>query len=134
MVSHGGKAVMRSLCLLAFGCLAGLMLYTYDLKFKTRKLETQAQALVAELQDESDFLALARADTTYLSRPERIEEMARRELKLEPIAPAQLVPWKAILASEDPSWQPQTAPAPRKDGIAALIEKAVAPAAAQALR
>ena len=110
------------------------MLYTYDLKFKTRKLETQAQALVAELQDESDFLALARADTTYLSRPERIEEMARRELKLEPIAPAQLVPWKAILASEDPSWQPQTAPAPRKDGIAALIEKAVAPAAAQALR
>lgn len=112
---------MRSLCLLAFGCLAGLLLYTYDLKFKTRQLEVHAQALVSELQDESDFLALMRAETGYLSRPERIEDMARRELKLEPITPAQLVPWKAVLVSGDDTSQPQNS---RKDGIAALIEKA----------
>ncbi|MFY9640887.1 MAG: hypothetical protein WCD20_07760 [Rhodomicrobium sp.] len=117
---------MRSLCLLAFGCLAGLLLYTYDLKFKTRQLEARAQVLNGELLDESDFLALMRAEDGYLSRPERIEDIARKELKLEPIAPAQLVPWKAVLAGDDQAAQPQ---APRKDGIAALIEKAAGPAA-----
>ncbi len=116
---------MRSLCLLAFGCLAGLLLYTYDLKFKTRQLEARAQALTGELQDESDFLALMRAEDGYLSRPERIEDVARKELKLEPIAPAQLVSWKAVLAGDDPAAQPQAA---RKDGIAALIEKTAGPA------
>ncbi len=118
---------MRSLCLLAFGCLAGLLLYTYDLKFKTRQLEARAQALVSELQDESDFLALMRAEAGYLERPERIEDMARKELKLEPIAPAQLVPWKAVLVGDDPALQQQPS---RKDGIAVLIEKAANPAAA----
>ena len=118
---------------MAFGCLAGLLLYTYDLKFKTRHLEAQAQTLAAELQDESDFLALARADATYLSRPERIEDMARKELKLEPISPAQLVPWKAATAGEN-AWQAQTEPSPRKDGIAALIEKTAGSPAAPALR
>ncbi len=121
---------MRSLCLLALGCLAGLLLYTYDLKFKTRQLEARAQALASDLQDENDYLALMRAETGHLSSPERIEEMARKQLKFEPIQPAQMVPWKAILAANDPSSQPQAAPA--KDGIAALIEKAAGSAAAQA--
>jgi hypothetical protein len=112
---------MRSLCLLAFGCLAGLLLYTYDLKFKTRQLETRALALVGELQDESDFLALMRAEAGYLARPERIEDMARKDLKLEPIAPAQLVAWKAIVTDGDAGRQ--AAQIHRKDGIAALIEK-----------
>ncbi len=122
---------MRSLCLLAFGCLAGLLLYTYDLKFKTRQLETRAQALVTELQDESDFLALMRAEAGYLARPERIEDMARKDLKLEPIAPSQLVAWKAIAADTESVRQAQ-AQTRRKDGIAALIEKASAPAGATA--
>ena len=118
---------MRSLCLLAFGCLAGLLLYTYDLKFKTRQLEAHAQALVSELQDESDFLALMRAEAGYLARPERIEDMARKDLKLEPIAPAQLVAWKTVVTDGDGSRQAQSF---RKDGIAALIEKTTAPAGA----
>src|SRR5215813_14014956 len=120
---------MRSLCLMAFGCLAGLLLYTYDLKFKTRALEARAQSLVAELQDEGDFLALMRAEVSYLSRPEQIEDLARKNLKLEPITPAQLVSWKAVITGEDPAWHSQPAPAARKDGIGALIEKA-GPAAA----
>jgi cell division protein FtsL len=122
---------MRTLCLLAFGCLAGLLLYTYDLKFKTRQLETHAQTLLSELQDESDFLALMRAEAGYLQRPERIEDMARTELKLEPIVPAQLVPWKAAVADSGNVRQAQTRV---KDGIASLIEKASASAGATASR
>ncbi len=119
---------MRSLCLLAFGCLVGLLLYTYDLKLKTRKLEASAHDLVSQLQDESDFLALMRANIGYLSRPERLEQLAREQLGLQPIAPAQLVSWKAIVADAIPSWQAQATPNPRKDGIAALIEKSGIPA------
>jgi hypothetical protein len=118
---------------MAFGCLAGLLLYTYDLKFKTRALEVRAQNLVAELQDEGDFVALMRAEVSYLSRPEQIEDLARKHLKLEPIAPSQLVSWKAVITGEDPAWRPLLALPPRKDGIGALIEKA-APAAVPASR
>jgi cell division protein FtsL len=120
---------MRSLSLLAFGCLVGLLLYTYDLKYKTRKLEVRAKDLAAELQDESDFLALMRAEVGYLARPDRIEEMARKQLKLEPISPSQLVSWKTVIASSGADALAQSAASSRKDGIAALIDKAAAPPA-----
>jgi cell division protein FtsL len=125
---------MRSLCLLAFGCLVGLLVYTYDLKYKTRKLEVRARDLVTELQDESDFLALMRAEVSYLSRPERIEDMARKQLKLEPISQAQLVLWKTIVAGQSPDSQARATPSARKDGIAALIDKAATPPPSPASR
>ena len=115
---------MRTLCLLAFGCFVGLFAYTYNLKLKTRGLETEARELVNALQDEGDFLALMRAEVSHLSRPERIEDMARKTLQLEPIASAQLVPWSAIAPGSGSVAQMSNAPATRKDGIAALIEKA----------
>ena len=85
---------MRTLCLLAFGIFVGLFAYTYNLKLKTRALEAEARELVNALQDEGDFLALMRAEVSYLSRPERIEDMARKTLKLEPSA-NQDTPWSA---------------------------------------
>ena len=115
---------MRTLCLLAFGCLVGLFAYTYNLKLKTRALETQARDLVASLQDESDFLALMRAEVSYLARPERIDEMARKTLKLEPIASGQLVPWSVVVTGSGAVAQNASGLPARKDGIAALIEKA----------
>ncbi len=119
---------MRTICLLVFGCFVGLFAYTYTLKLKTRALETEARELVNQLQDESDFVALMRAEVSYLSRPERIEEMARKTLKLEPIASAQLVPWNAVANGPIAAAQNPSAPMARKDGIAALIEKASAQA------
>ena len=121
-----GYAVMRTLCLLAFGIFVGLFAYTYDLKLKTRALEADARELVNALQDEGDFLALMRAEVSYLSRPERIEDMARKTLKLEPIASTQLVPWSAVAPGWGAAAQTSSTPATRKDGIAALIAKASA--------
>ncbi|MFY9875413.1 MAG: hypothetical protein WAL20_07180, partial [Rhodomicrobium sp.] len=102
----------------------GLFAYTYNLKLKTRALEAEAHELVNTLQDEGDFLALMRAEVSYLSRPERIEDMARKTLKLEPIASTQLVPWSAVAPGSTATAQTSSAPLARKDGIAALIEKA----------
>ena len=115
---------MRTLCLLAFGIFVGLFAYTYNLKLKTRALETDARELVNALLDEGDFLALMRAEVSYLSRPERIEDMARKTLKLEPITSAQLVPWNAVAPGSSAAAQTSSATVARKDGIAALIEKA----------
>jgi hypothetical protein len=114
---------MRSLCLSAFGCLVGLLIYTYDLKIKTRALEARAHELTVALQDEGDFLALMRAELSYLSRPARIEELARKTLKLEPLSSAQLVPWSAIASSGAPRWQTEVTPTGRPEGIAALIAR-----------
>ena len=121
---------MRTLCLLAFGISVGLFAYTYNLKLKTRALEAEARELVNTLQDEGDFLALMRAEVSYLSRPERIEDMARKTLKLEPIASRQLVSWNAVAPGSAAAFQTSSVPAARKDGIAALIEKASPPNAA----
>jgi cell division protein FtsL len=128
-----GKAVMRSLCLLTFGCLVGLFAYTYNLKLKTRALEAEALQLMNALQDESDFLALMRAEVSYLSRPDRIEDMAKKALKLEPISQTQLVPWSAIAGEKDAP-AIATVQVVRKDGIAALIQKASAHPAAGGAR
>jgi cell division protein FtsL len=125
---------MRSFCLLATGCLIGLVIYTYDLKIKTRALEAEANTLNAALQDESDFLALMRAEISYLSRPERIEEMARKSLKLEPLSASQLVPWSAISPDAQSQWQAQIAQTGHKEGIASLIEKISGESAAPAAR
>jgi hypothetical protein len=114
---------MRSLCLSAFGCLVGLLIYTYDLKIKTRALEARAHELTVALQDEGDFLALMRAELSYLSRPARIEELARKTLKLEPLSSAQLVPWSAIASSGAPRWQTEVTQTGRPEGIAALIAR-----------
>ncbi|KAI95376.1 hypothetical protein T281_05935 [Rhodomicrobium udaipurense JA643] len=97
--------------------------YTYDLKIKTRALETDARELITALQDESDFLALMRAEVSYLSRPERIEEMAKKTLKLEPISSQQLVPWSAVGTGASVQPSSSFATPVRRDGIAALIEK-----------
>ncbi len=125
---------MRTLCLLAFGIFVGLFAYTYNLKLKTRGLETEARELINALQDEGDFLALMRAEVSYLSRPERIEDMARKTLNLEPIASAQLVPWSSVASGSSATAQASSAPVVRKDGIAALIEKASAQTATTGVR
>ena len=114
---------MRILCLLAFGCLIGLLVYTYDLKLKTRALEAQAHELGNTLQDEGDLLTLMHAEVSYLGRPENIDAMARKVLAFEPVATAQLVPWKAIQNDAATAWRPETLPVDRKEGIAALIER-----------
>lgn len=117
---------MRTLCLITFGCLVGLIIFNYDLKLQTKALEVKAAKLASEIQDESDFLALMRAEVSHLSRPDRIDKMARSVLDFQPISPAQTVPMSAVLPGKQGDWQPEIAaarPIQRKDGIAALIDR-----------
>jgi cell division protein FtsL len=113
---------MRLLCLLAFGFLAGLVVLIYDMKFETRRLEDRAAQLARAIEDERDNVALMRAEWSHVSRPERVESLARERLKLEPAKPEQLINHRDFVevltrrpsATAGGSWQ-------ARDDIGALI-------------
>ncbi|MEJ2227900.1 MAG: hypothetical protein P8Y67_06615 [Alphaproteobacteria bacterium] len=77
--------------LLAFGFLAGLVILTYDMKFETRRLETRASQLMRAIEEEKDNVALMRAEWSHVTRPERVEKLARKILTLAPVKSTQLV-------------------------------------------
>ena len=115
---------MRLFCLLAFGFLAGLVVLIYDMKFETRRLEDRAAQLARAIEDERDNVALMRAEWSHVSRPERVESLARESLKLEPAKPEQLINHRDFVevltrrptpsATAGGSWQ-------ARDDIGALI-------------
>jgi cell division protein FtsL len=82
---------MRLLSLLAFGFLLGLIILIYNMKFETRQLEERAAQLERAIADEKDNVALMRAEWSHVTRPDRIETLARDILKLEPAKPEQLI-------------------------------------------
>jgi cell division protein FtsL len=115
---------MRLFCLLAFGFLAGLVVLIYNMKFETRRLEAQAAQLERAIEDEKDNGALMRAEWSHVSRPERVESLARDVLKLEPAKSEQLINHRDFMevlarrpmpgATSGGSWQ-------ARDDIGALI-------------
>ena len=83
--------MLRLTSLLAFGFLSGLVILIYDMKFETRRLENRAQMLARAIEDEKDNVALMRAEWSHVARPERVEQLARETLDLQPVKPAQIV-------------------------------------------
>lgn len=121
---------MRTLCLMTFGVLVGLVIFSYDLKLTAKALDDRTRKLASEIQDESDFLALMRAEVSHLSRPGRIDALARSKLNFEPVTPLQTVPLSVVLPQANKGWQPEIARIPGSrpsDGIAALIDRSMAP-------
>lgn len=115
---------MRLLSLIAFGFLAGLIVLIYDMKFETRRLEARAADLERAIAEEKDNVALMRAEWSHVTRPERIESLAREILKLDAAKPAQLVTHRDFFdamsrrpvpqAADGNGWKP-------RDEIGALI-------------
>ncbi len=117
---------MRALLFVAFGCLCGLIVYTVDLKIRTRALEATERDLVSQMQDESDLLALMRAELSYLLRPARLAAAAEQSLKLKPVEPAQVVPWSTILTTSNPQAAVSSRSA-ANDKFAPLLQEAASP-------
>jgi cell division protein FtsL len=82
---------MRLLSLLAFGFLIGIIILIYNMKFETRRLEERAANLERAIAEEKDNVALMRAEWSHVTRPERIEKLAREVLNLESAKPEQLI-------------------------------------------
>lgn len=71
----------------------------YDLKYNVRTVQVETHALEQQLIDEKRRLATLEVEWTYVSRPERIKALAKRHLKLHPIASS------SMMETENAMWQ-----------------------------
>jgi cell division protein FtsL len=63
----------------------------YEVKYESRALDAEIAQLKTDIETERDGLAVLRAEWSLLNRPERIERLAEKYLKLAPARPSQLV-------------------------------------------
>jgi cell division protein FtsL len=71
--------------------LVALAYVIYQVKYETRALDAQIASLNKQIEEERDGIAVLRAEWSLLNRPERIERLAKKYLKLAPAKPSQLV-------------------------------------------
>ncbi|MGH6735831.1 MAG: cell division protein FtsL [Methyloceanibacter sp.] len=71
--------------------LVALAYVIYQAKYEARALDERIIVLKMEIEEEREALAVLRAEWGLLNRPERIERLAKKYLKLAPAHPQQLV-------------------------------------------
>jgi cell division protein FtsL len=71
--------------------LVALAYVIYQMKYESRSLDGQIATLGKQIDEERDAIAVLRAEWSLLNRPERIERLAQKYLKLAPAKPTQLV-------------------------------------------
>src|SRR5262245_27545696 len=75
---------------LVLGLLA-LAYVIYEVKYEARALDVEIAQLRQDIEVERDAVAVLRAEWSLLNRPERIERLAEKYLKVAPAKPSQLV-------------------------------------------
>jgi cell division protein FtsL len=65
--------------------------YAYTLEHKTRGAERDIALLNAQIKDERENIKLLSAEWGLLTRPDRIEHLAAKHLKLEVVGPQQRI-------------------------------------------
>ena len=71
--------------------LVALAYVIYQVKYEARGLDEEIAGLSKKIEAERDAIAVLRAEWSLLNRPERIERLAEKYLKLNPAQPRQLV-------------------------------------------
>jgi cell division protein FtsL len=80
--------------------LVALAYVIYEVKYQSRALDEDIAALRKEIETERDAVAVLRAEWSLLNRPERIERLAEKHLKLGPPRPSQLVTLDTVSDSD----------------------------------
>ncbi len=81
--------ILRVLNFMVIGALILAAAYVYRIKFNSTVQAERLAKIRSEVRHERDTIAALRAEWGELDRPERIEALAKRYLKLKPIAPTQ---------------------------------------------
>jgi cell division protein FtsL len=71
--------------------LVALACVIYQVKYQARGFDADIAALDTRIDQERDAIAVLRAEWSLLNRPERIERLAKKHLKLAPARPIQIV-------------------------------------------
>ncbi|HYJ58646.1 MAG TPA: cell division protein FtsL [Methyloceanibacter sp.] len=111
--------------------LVALAYVIYQVKYETRGLDSEIASLTRKIDEERDAIAVLRAEWSLLNRPERIERLAKKYLKLAPAKPVQLLTIDTVTDRDfDRTRLELAAPAPAP--AAKPAKAAGRPAAAQA--
>lgn len=73
-------------------CMAGVL---YKIKYDTRSLQLEAVQLRKEIALERQRLAVLKAEWSILTRPKRIEQLAR-SIGLQPLSPKQIISYRDL--------------------------------------
>ena len=87
--------------------LVALAYVIYQVKYEARGLDAEIASIGKKIDEERDAIAVLRAEWSLLNRPERIERLAQKYLKLAPAKPLQLV-------TVDTRVRPRFRPHPRR--------------------
>ena len=82
----------------------------YEGKYEARALDEDIDGLRKNIETERDAVAELRAEWSLLNRPERIERLAEKHLKLVPARPTQLVTLDTVSESDFERVRTETAP------------------------
>ena len=63
----------------------------YVLKYEVKKLELELASLNNEIRKDQETIHVLKAEWSHLNNPERIKNLTNRFIKLEPIAPEQII-------------------------------------------
>jgi cell division protein FtsL len=88
--------MLRFLNLLAILALMGSAVYAYTIKYQTSYRAEQIAKTKLEIKNERDAIAVLRAEWSFLTRPERVQELADRYLDLQQLGVTQIVPAQAL--------------------------------------
>ena len=84
--------ILRLLNFIVIGALVLAAAYVYRIKFASTVQAERLAKIRSEVRRERDRIAALRAQWGELDSPARIEALAKRYLKLKPIAPTQFDP------------------------------------------
>jgi cell division protein FtsL len=103
--------MLRFLNIVAILALVGSAIYAYSIKYQTSYRAEQIAKTKLEIKAEHDAIAVLRAEWSFMTRPERVQQLADRYLDLQPLTADNIVTARAL---------PERAP--HVDAIAAKID------------
>ena len=94
---------MKKLAILVWAALsAGLALALFDIKHRVQGLEGELARAHAEVLRDQEAIRILKAEWSYLNRPSRISDLARRHLALEPLSSQQFVRLEDLPVRQSP--------------------------------
>lgn len=96
-----------------------------DVRYKSQDMEEDIASIDRQIDDEHQNIRVLQAEWSYLTRPEKIQELVTRFGGMRPTVRAQLASWNQIPMAPQPATIATSQPS-GSEGSAAVQEKAAA--------
>jgi cell division protein FtsL len=93
--------MLRVLNVVAILALVGSAVYAYSIKYQTILRAELITKMKHKVKAEQDAIAVLRAEWSFLTRPERIQQLADAHLDLKPLAVGQIVAAQSLPEKQD---------------------------------